>query len=194
MQGVLFAKSAILLKLHSVGVLLFVFGKVVIALFAFGASQNNLNSCSFLSHSSLLFVQSIRTPYTASDLPCRALLYILLKEQILFDDLRNDAGTNCSTAFTNSKTETFFDCDRGDKSDFHIDVVAGHNHFNALGQFDGAGNVCRSEIELRTITIEERCVTATLVFCQNVHLSREVSVRMNGARFSKNLTTLDFAS
>ena len=56
MQGVLFAESAVFLKLHSVGVLLLVFGKVVVALFALGASKNDLNSCSFLSHSSLLFV------------------------------------------------------------------------------------------------------------------------------------------
>lgn len=54
----LFAESAVFLKLHSVGMLLLVFGKVVVALFALGACQDNLNSCSFLSHSSLLFVLS----------------------------------------------------------------------------------------------------------------------------------------
>ena len=54
MQGVLFAKSTILLKLHSVGMLLFILFEIVIALFAFGASERNSDSCSFLSHTGSL--------------------------------------------------------------------------------------------------------------------------------------------
>ena len=73
-------------------------------------------------------------------------------------------------------------------------VVARHNHFNAFVQFDGAGNVGRSEIELRTIAVEERAVTAAFVFGQNVNLSFELGVRGDGARFSENLTSLNLAS
>ena len=47
MRGVFFAKRAILIKLDSVGRVLFVFINVVIALFAFGACKSNSRSCSF---------------------------------------------------------------------------------------------------------------------------------------------------
>ena len=47
MRGVFFAKRAILIKLDSVGRVLFVLINVVIALFAFGACKSNSRSCSF---------------------------------------------------------------------------------------------------------------------------------------------------
>ena len=45
MNGVLFAKSAILFKFDTIGIVLLVFHIVVIALLTFGASQSN-----FISH------------------------------------------------------------------------------------------------------------------------------------------------
>ncbi len=112
----------------------------------------------------------------------------------LAEDLGNDAGANRSAAFADSETQTFFDSDRGDEFDFHRDVVAGHNHFNVRGEFDGAGNVSRSEVELRTIAVEECGVTAALFLLQYVNLRAELGVRIDGAGFSKNLTSLDALS
>ena len=71
-------------------------------------------------------------------------------------------------------------------------MVAGHNHFNAVGEFDGAGNVRGTEIELRTITVNERGVTAAFIFRQDVNLSGEFGVGMNRAGFCENLSSFDF--
>lgn len=46
--------------------------------------------------------------------------------------------------------------------------------FNALGQRDDAGDVSGTEIELRTIIVEERSMTAALVLAQNVDLALEL--------------------
>ena len=69
----------------------------------------------------------------------------------------------------------------GDQFDLHVHVIAGHAHLGALGQSDDAGHVGGTEVELRTIVVEERSVTATLVLGQNVNLANELGVGMNGA-------------
>src|SRR5690606_10989371 len=54
-----------------------------------------------------------------------------------------------------------------------------------------AGHVSRTEVELRTIALEERRMTATLFLGQNVHLGGELSVRLDRTGLGQNLTTLD---
>src|SRR5690606_23538188 len=54
-----------------------------------------------------------------------------------------------------------------------------------------ARHVRRTEVELRTIPLEERRVTATFVLGQNVHLGREVRVRLDRTGLGQHLTTLD---
>ena len=112
----------------------------------------------------------------------------------LFVDFDNNTGTDGSAAFTDSEAETFFDCDRLDKFNIHLDVIAGHAHFSAFGKGDNTGNVSSSEEELRTIVVEERSMTATFVFLEDVNLSAESFMRMNRAGFSKNLSTFYFGS
>ena len=99
----------------------------------------------------------------------------------LLVDLDDDAGTNGTAAFTDSEAEALLDSDRGDQLDLHVDVIARHAHLNAFGQGDDAGNVSGSEVELRTIVVEERGVTAAFVLGQNVDLANELGVRMDGA-------------
>ena len=72
--------------------------------------------------------------------------------------LDDDAGTNGTAAFTDSEAETLLDSDRGNQLDLHVDVIAGHAHLGALGQGDDAGDVGGTEVELRTIVVEERGV------------------------------------
>ncbi len=71
------------------------------------------------------------------------------------------------------------------------DVVTRHSHLGALGQGDDAGNVGGTEVELRTITIEERGVTAALLLGQNVDLAGELGVRGNRTGLAENLAALD---
>ena len=61
-----------------------------------------------------------------------------------------------------------------DQLNMHIDVVAGHAHLGALGQGDDAGNVGGAEVELRTIVVEERGMTAALFLLQDVNVAVEV--------------------
>src|SRR5690606_5829217 len=69
-----------------------------------------------------------------------------------------------AAAFADSKTESFLHSDLVDQLNFDRHVVARHNHFNTLRQLHLTGNVRGAEIELRTVLVEERRVTATLLF------------------------------
>ena len=77
-----------------------------------------------------------------------------------------------------------------DKLDCHLNVVARHAHLCTFRKLANACNVCCSEVELRTIVVEERCMTTTLVFSKNVNLSCEFLVAGYGTRFNKTLTSL----
>ena len=81
-----------------------------------------------------------------------------------------------------------------DQFNIHGDVIARHNHFGAFRQFSYARNVGRSEVELRTVAIEERSMTAAFFFGQYVNLTLEFRMRMDRARFGQNLTAFDFVS
>ena len=70
-------------------------------------------------------------------------------------------------------------------------MVTRHSHLGALGELDRTGNVGGTEVELRTITIEERGVTATLLLGQNVDLAGELGVRGNRTGLAENLAALD---
>ncbi len=75
--------------------------------------------------------------------------------------------------------------------DSHLDVVAGHAHFCAFRKSDNASDVSCSEIELRSVVVEERCMTAAFILGQNVNLSGELVVAGNRTRLSNNLSTDD---
>ena len=73
----------------------------------------------------------------------------------LAQDLGDNAGADGTTALTDSKAQTGFASDGGDQFDLHVDVVARHDHLNALGKLDATGNVGGTEVELGTIAVEE---------------------------------------
>ena len=76
-------------------------------------------------------------------------------------------------AFADSETHAFFHGNRGDQLNVHINVVAGHAHLSAFGQGDDAGNVGGTEVELRTIVVEERGMTAAfLLLYSNYNIDR----------------------
>src|SRR5574340_1627980 len=110
----------------------------------------------------------------------------------LLFDLGHDAGTDGAAAFTDGKTQTFIHGDRGNQGNLDADVVARHDQLGAGRQFDAAGDVGGAEVELRTVAVEERGVTATFVLAQHVDLSRELGVRLDRAGLGQNLTALDF--
>ena len=105
--------------------------------------------------------------------------------------LDDDAGTNGTAAFTDSEAEALLDSDWGDQLDLHVDVIAGHAHLGALGQGDDASDVGGTEVELRTIVVEERGVTAALVLVQDVNLTNKLGEGVNGTGLGQNLAALD---
>jgi hypothetical protein len=85
-----------------------------------------------------------------------------------------------------------FDGDRRDQFNFHLDVVTRHDHFNAGRQFNDAGDVGGTEVELRAVVRHERGVTSTFFFAQDVDLAGEVGVRFDRTRFGQDLAAFDF--
>src|SRR5574343_1501831 len=110
----------------------------------------------------------------------------------LLDDLGNHAGADGTTAFTDGETQTFFHSDRGDQLDSDRHVVTRHHHFLVGWQLDGTGHVGGTEVELRTVVVEERSVATAFVLAQNVHFASEVGVRLDGAGLAQHLAALHF--
>jgi hypothetical protein len=59
------------------------------------------------------------------------------------------------------------------------------------GSSHATGYVGSTEVELRTVALEERSVATALLFGQNVNLGLELGVRLDGARLGQNLATLN---
>ncbi len=116
---------------------------------------------------------------------------IFISKRLLLNDCSNSARTNSTSAFTNREAGSFFDRDWGDQLNGYSDVVAWHNHFSTFRQVDDTCYVSCTEVKLGTVACEERFMTSTLFFSQNVDLSGKVSVRLNGTWLGKNLAALD---
>src|SRR5690606_41103063 len=109
----------------------------------------------------------------------------------LLGDAGDDAGAYGTTTFADRETQAFFHGDRRDQADLHRHVIARQHHFLVRRQLDRARYVRRTEVELGTVALEERRVTATFVLGQNVHLGREVRVRRDRTGLGQHLATLD---
>ena len=72
-----------------------------------------------------------------------------------------------------------------------LNVVTWHYHFNAFWQFDCTSYVSCTEVELWTVAFEERSMTSTFFFGQNVHFCFELGVRLDRAWLSQYLTTFN---
>src|SRR3954471_13655724 len=89
------------------------------------------------------------------------------------------------------EAETLLHGDRVDELNGERGVVARHDHLRSLSQRRHARDVGGAEVELRTIAIEERGVTAALFLGQDVDLGLELRVRGDRARLGQNLAALD---
>ena len=113
---------------------------------------------------------------------------------LLFHDLRYYACTYRASAFTNCKPQSFFHCNLRDQLDRHHYVVSGHYHLYPFRQLDYPRYIRRSEVKLRTVSIEERRMSSAFFLLQYVYLSFELGMRMNGARLAQYLSSFDFVS
>src|SRR5215510_12169442 len=112
--------------------------------------------------------------------------------RVLLDDLGDRAGADRSAALANGESQTFLAGDRRDQLDLHLYVVTRHDHLHPLGDLDGARDVSGANVELRTVTIEERRVPTALLLRQHVHLSVELGVWRDATGLGQHLAALDF--
>src|SRR5882724_12965427 len=109
----------------------------------------------------------------------------------LLQNLGDDAGADGFAAFADGEAHLLFESDGRVEGDDHLDVVTGHDHLDALGQLDGAGDVGRSHVELGAVVGEKRRVPSAFFLLQHVDLAVELLVRRDGPRLGENLTALD---
>ena len=95
---------------------------------------------------------------------------LLAKGELLLD-VDNNAGTHGAATLTDSETQALLDGDGGDQLDLHVHVIARHTHLCAFRKSDNTCYVSGSEIELRTLVVEERSMTSTLVLSKTVNLT-----------------------
>src|SRR3954462_15623639 len=113
-----------------------------------------------------------------------------LNETKSLDNLGHDAGADGLAALANGEAHLFFESDGRDQLDLYRYVIARHHHLDALGQHHGTRHVGRADVELRAVVGEERRVTAALFLLQDVHLTGELLVRLDGARLGQYLAAL----
>ena len=94
---------------------------------------------------------------------------------LLGDDAGYNAGADGTAAFADSETHSFFYGNRLNQFNFHGDVVSRHYHFNTGGQLDSACYVCCTDVELRSVTLEERCVTSAFFLGEDVGFGFDTS-------------------
>src|SRR5215218_419681 len=111
--------------------------------------------------------------------------------RLLLDDLGDDARADRAAALADREAQALIHGDRLDELDLHLDVVAGHDHLDALGELRAARHVGRAEVELRAVAREERRVAAALLLLQHVHLGLELRVRGDRPGLAQHLPALD---
>src|SRR6478672_206769 len=109
----------------------------------------------------------------------------------LFQNFSNLSCTYCATTFTDSELKTFLHRDRLDQLNSEVGVITRHHHFSTCIQFNFTGNVCCTEVELRTIFVEEWSMTSTFFFAQHVYFTFEFSVWSDRSWFAKYHTSAD---
>ena len=70
-------------------------------------------------------------------------------------------------------------------------VITRHHHLDTFRQMERAGHIGGPDVELRTIPVEERRMTAAFFLRQDVHLALEFRMRLDGARLAQHLPALD---
>src|ERR1700722_17675791 len=112
----------------------------------------------------------------------------------LLENLRHHTRADGTAAFANGEAQALFHRDRVNQAHHHFDVVARHHHLHALGQLAGTRHVRGAEVELRTVTLEERGVPSAFFLAQHVDFGFEVGVRGDTSWFTQNLATFHFVA
>src|SRR5438045_9565885 len=110
---------------------------------------------------------------------------------ILIQNFAHATGANGFAAFANGEANRLFHRDRGNQLDLNGDIIARHDHFDAIWQLDRPGYISGTEIKLRPVISKKRGVTAALLLAQDVHFRLELLVRLDRAWLGNDLTAFD---
>ena len=110
----------------------------------------------------------------------------------LVEDLGHLTRTHGAATLADSEAEVLVQGDVGDELNGDGEVVARHDHLAALGEGDGAGHVSGTEVELGTIVVVERGVTATFFLLEDIDSGFEFVVGFHRAGLGDDHTTADF--
>ena len=108
------------------------------------------------------------------------------------EDFGNLTRTYGAATFADSETQTLIASYRSDELNDDLNVVTGHYHLYTLGESDLTGYVKSTDVELGTVVVVERSVTATFLFLQDINGSFKLRVRLNKTRVADYHTALDF--
>jgi len=72
----------------------------------------------------------------------------MLRLIVLFNNFRDNTGTDGLSTFPDCESELFFHRDRFREFHGNLGIVAGHNHFDAFREIHLSGYVSCAEIEL----------------------------------------------
>src|SRR5512143_3582520 len=100
----------------------------------------------------------------------------------LLDHLGDNAGAHGPAALTDGEAKALVHRNRRDQLHAARHIVARHHHLDALGELHHSRHIRRPEIELRTVTVEERGVAAALFLRQDVRLRLELRLRRDAPR------------
>src|SRR5579875_394368 len=100
----------------------------------------------------------------------------------LFQDFGNLSCTHRTPTFANSEFQTFFHSNRSNEMHGQGYIITRHHHFYSLRKLHFTCYVGSTEIELRTVVIEERRMPATFLFAQYIHFTFKVSMWCDGTR------------
>src|SRR5258708_708026 len=115
----------------------------------------------------------------------------MMSLMVLLEDLADRAGADGAAAFTNREAGALLERDRHVQLRRDRGVVPRHHHLHALRQLQRAGDVGRADVELRTVAVEERRVTAAFLLREDVDLALELRVRLDRAGLREDLAALD---
>src|SRR5260221_13935597 len=108
----------------------------------------------------------------------------------LLQDVRDPPRTHSPTTLADGEPKALFHSDRLDQLHVHLGVVTGQHHLGALRQADDTGHVGGTEVELRTVVVEERRVPGSLRLWQEFNLGLELGVRGVGAGLDDDLAAV----
>src|SRR3990170_7637605 len=100
-----------------------------------------------------------------------------LTSHVLLNNLSYNPCTNCLTTFTDGKPKSLSHRYGRYQITFHRYIISRHNHLYSIRQLHYSRNIRCPEIKLRTVAIEKRRMTTTLLLGQYIYLCLKLSVR-----------------